>query len=429
MREPVLEEPLDSLFLDLLSAEQLLHRHAQPTGDFFWEGFAGCKIVTIAMLGLRIPCICPWTIEHGERFNILSQGDTMLRVAASGRLSGAHLATPCQSQSFGRLPPVRAQWCVEEGLPGLHWRDQELVDTGTEMVHWSVSFLQALHDAGGYGSLENPLFSWTWWHQRVVALWANAGWATACFPMQQYGAPYVKDTLVLHNSPMLHKLDKGHSVTKPEVVLRGKIFYNNEWRWRTSMTAAYRPDLAKDMAWCHSYALQARFEAHLENAPTPHAISEMDFGLPSAFTSDDASGTPEECAGLSTAADQVPYGGGANRNMSKEEHVAWALKQPHRLNAKPVQVPDTLREAIACECSMDDTVLQIRLGGIQAIHGLAHSLSAARDEWMTAVPICNQITCAALHGPSIAKLAEVWGFPDESLFEHITEGLPVASCH
>ena len=107
--------------------------------------------------------------------------------------------------------------------------------TGTEMVHWSVSFLQALHEAGGYGSLENPLFSWTWWHQKVVALWASAGWATVCFPMQQYGAPYVKDTLVLHNSPMLHKLDKGHSVTKPEVVLRGKIFYNNEWRWRTSM--------------------------------------------------------------------------------------------------------------------------------------------------------------------------------------------------
>ena len=69
---------MDEFFLNLISAEQLVISTGGVHGNFFLELFAGCKLVTLCIAAQRILCGCPWTIKHGQRFNIADNGGVLL---------------------------------------------------------------------------------------------------------------------------------------------------------------------------------------------------------------------------------------------------------------------------------------------------------------------------------------------------------------
>ena len=98
----------------------------------------------------------------------------LVDLAAQSRID-FFLGLPCQSFTFARQPALRD----EEhplGKPGLSSRQQGLVDLGNKLAAWALSYIQAIHEAGGYLTVQNPYLSWSWWlpdwvqcHLRIVA--------------------------------------------------------------------------------------------------------------------------------------------------------------------------------------------------------------------------------------------------------------------
>ena len=137
---------------------------------FFFDGFAGDKMLTCAALFRKVPCIMPADIRHGRRFNLAGRaGRVILDLAAARRLSSGHLASPCQSLSMARGPPLRDLAHVY-GLPGLKPHQQRLCASGTVLALWSARFLAAMDDGDAYASLENPLWSWIWFLFAIILI-------------------------------------------------------------------------------------------------------------------------------------------------------------------------------------------------------------------------------------------------------------------
>ena len=97
--------------------------------SFVVEVFAGEASLTLAMTLRGVPCLQPWDTIMGDRFCVLSHGAVLTSLAKAGRLAYVALASPCQSQSWGRLPALRT-WDHPLGIPGLGVKQQQLVEKG-----------------------------------------------------------------------------------------------------------------------------------------------------------------------------------------------------------------------------------------------------------------------------------------------------------
>ena len=234
-----------------------------------------------------------------------------MSLARQGRVSWAHAATPCQSNTWGRSPQLRTEEHLYDGCPGIGKRQSEMVQAGTALVLWTCEFLTEVHASGGYASLENPVRSWIWWFMEVRALKDMVGWAAVMFPQCQWDTPYWKDTIIMHNLPTFHLLNHGDEHEAPQVKLRGRLFYEGQWRWRTSLSASYPPGMALEMMRLAAQALRLQGEGQV------HALEEYDAGIPSDWADEDEMELSEQYLQelMADTDSLVPRGGGAHKGI------------------------------------------------------------------------------------------------------------------
>ena len=117
--------------------------------------FAGCAVLTLAVVFLMVLFTRLWDCKCGSEFDVISMGWTLFYLVEIGRLSHSYLGTPCQSVTFARRVPIRSfEW--PRGFPNVAAWQQELLDSGNSLIAWSVLFLFHLDCHSCYGSMENP---------------------------------------------------------------------------------------------------------------------------------------------------------------------------------------------------------------------------------------------------------------------------------
>jgi len=135
--------------------------------------------------------------------------------------------------------------------------------------------------AGALFSWENPWMSMLWWFATVIELYLLEGVIATVFKQQEYGVPWEKMTLYLHNYPSYHKLNSGRVLARPTAVLRGKCWYNGAEIFRTKLSQTYPVDLGIKMGTLASEDLEMRCKEMKAGRPVPMAMRIHDHGLPS----------------------------------------------------------------------------------------------------------------------------------------------------
>ena len=241
------------------------------SASFSIEIFAGECSLTMALMLCSVPCLRPWDTLAGERFDVLVNGTVLVALAKARRIGYAALATPCQSQSWGRLPAVQS-WEYPLGLPGLGRSQRELVIKGNRLAQFSADFALVVFHSLGYVSIENPRRSWLWWHPAIRGLAATLGFCFVWFHQNWYGTCVKKPTCLLHCLPRLHLLAVlKPSVTKVTVTLRGQVSWRGQPAWRTALASPYPPGLVRPWAALVAESLRLRDQALASSAPVPFA--------------------------------------------------------------------------------------------------------------------------------------------------------------
>ena len=117
-------------------------------GSFVIEVFAGEFSLSLALAVNHLRCLQPWDVLYGEKFDIEQNGYILKDLAARGRLSYVAIGTPCQSQSWGRLPALRS-WQYPLGLPDLTEEQRVLTEKGNLLADFSARLAGAVLDSGG----------------------------------------------------------------------------------------------------------------------------------------------------------------------------------------------------------------------------------------------------------------------------------------
>ena len=92
---------------NLLEAEEFLIRNTSIEDVFFVETVVCECIITLGALMNKVPCLKPWDIVYGEKWNVLTHGVILMQLAKLGRID-VFLGLPCQSFTFARDPALRS---------------------------------------------------------------------------------------------------------------------------------------------------------------------------------------------------------------------------------------------------------------------------------------------------------------------------------
>ena len=153
----------------LLQAKFLVHNLVNVSGEFFAGIFALCCIVTTCIILNKMVAIAPQDFKCDPMYNMYENGWILMALAEARRISGCHLATPCQSQNLGRQPQLRNL----DNLAGklkLAQHQQQLVNVGTWLSLFLILLACAVDSFGGYASIEDPMWSWLWFGQAIIKL-------------------------------------------------------------------------------------------------------------------------------------------------------------------------------------------------------------------------------------------------------------------
>ena len=99
-----------------------------------------------------------YMVKHETFSPTARYSSTWLNKVAS-ILSFGYTAKASHSQGSQHSEMKNTHWASQYYPP----RQQELVDLGNRLAAWALSFIQAIHVAGGYFTVENPYLSWLWW--------------------------------------------------------------------------------------------------------------------------------------------------------------------------------------------------------------------------------------------------------------------------
>jgi hypothetical protein len=453
---------MPSVLINLPSAELVLSRPLSVTGELFLELFAGDASFTLGVILAQVPSMCPWDSKFGERFDVLRSGSSLLALIQGGYISSSHLGTPCQSMTWCRSPQLRsAKW--PRGVPGLSNSQQELVELGNSLLEFSVHYCTILYAHGGYFSIENPELSWLWLQPETIELYSLPGVSYVSLYYKSYGTPYMKPTLFLHNSPVLHristptgplKFSSGADVGK--IVLRGMCWWEGKRVFRTHLAQPYPPDLAEHFGRLTSEALGLRSQALSACMDVPMAPSLHDEGLPmqllvslsgqggdeddrvspelpQAASQQPNSGRVEPSEPVASCADCpdpdepfVSHGLGAPKGLSVFEHVVYACSVPHPFISARADLPDDLLYALDFVCNNNPGQVDLLRG--ERLHRLtmmATELEAQRQEWARGVLPPLKPIVSRFHGPLFEYIYHEIQYDDPQFLKDLRDGFPL----
>ena len=213
--------------------------------------FDGCGGMSLALEIKRVPTVCPWEVEKDNRLDVVKNAVVLWQLANSRRVSFSWLAMPCRSWTLARKPLLRSLDHLD-GEPWVallgSWKQISLVDDGNILILFTAMFIMMLLRAQCRFALENPLRSLAWWHPLLRWIAKQTGVIYTHFDMCEYGAPWRKTTCVLHDTPFLSQLKRGQKNRSDLLVLRGKVWYEGEWVFRTALASQYPPGLCQKVA-------------------------------------------------------------------------------------------------------------------------------------------------------------------------------------
>ena len=150
---------------DLVVAEHKARRPCafhmlEMMGTLYVEGYmavevySGLQAVSLGCGTHGVPCICPWDILDGPHLDVVKNGEVLIRLAQHKRMRSRRIASPCQSVTHARSPPLRS-FQFPYGLPHLSEREWKLVEGGNHLCSFAVRLCLALYMALSYFALEN----------------------------------------------------------------------------------------------------------------------------------------------------------------------------------------------------------------------------------------------------------------------------------
>jgi hypothetical protein len=211
--------------------------------------------MTLGLMLSSVPCLKPWDCKYGEQFDVLTEGWILLQLIFAGRIISAHFGTPCKSLTWARWPQLR-DWDHPLGLPGLGPSARKLVDTGNDLLDFTWQCCMALLSMHAYFSIENPERSWLWYIGNFLDLSEQKGVAMTRFLFRNFGVPFYKPTLVLHNTPTLHLLRVPVLPWPGDTIpLRGRVWWNGQLAFRTQVAEAYPPCAGRQIWAAHGAGL------------------------------------------------------------------------------------------------------------------------------------------------------------------------------
>ena len=397
--------------------------HLPVAGEMVLECFCGEAALTLGLVMSNVPCIRPWDSKFGEAFNVLVQGWIILNLILDLRICAAHFGTPCKSFTWARWPQLRSAH-HPLGLPGLGEKQQLLVNLGNDLLTFTIKCCMALHSVACYFSIENPERSWMWLMEDTIMLSQSDGIELARFLFKDFGVPFFKPTLMLHNTPTLHLLSVPVEPWPGRCIpLRGKVWWNGAWEFRTKVAEAYPPALGARYGALLRQSLDLRNQALAAGNPVPFAAREGAFrleGLLSQAEWDLQEGLEDEGEQLE---DTVVNGLGAKKGLKPLEHVTWTQGVTHPANDPLENCSQELWSAIDFEIQHEpEEIDDFRRRKLAELIAKAKDMSDAQAFWASGAEQGNRTVVEKIHGPLLSWcLQEACG--GEKLFEQLCQDL------
>ena len=262
--------------------------------------------------------------------------------------------TPCTSFSFARWPQLR-DWLHPKGKQRLTQSQQEQVANGNKFVEWTAVAINSLVAVQCYFILENLLPGWMWVQPEIMAILQLPTVVLIEIFFQQFGAPYLKSTGLLSNLPYIWWMSSKADMDVARVPLRGQMFWNGQWVFRTKVAEPYPPLFGLALSLVVQLSIGARklALAHGDRLPSPD--KKYDAATHRGMCQHVLTGGPDETCWMDAADIKnsfVNNGGGAVKGFSVSEHVAWAQLQTHPMANKQAQLTDELTHALQYECPL-----------------------------------------------------------------------------
>ena len=244
------------------------------------------------------------------------------------------------------------------------------------------------------------------------------------FTMAMFGACYKKLTAFFHNMPGGFSLGLFVEPEREYVVLRGKVWYNGEWSFKTRVAEPYPVDLGVEYGRQATGSLDLRRKALANGEPVPMALDEHEgAGLMEAYCHLTEFADPW-CLGCGL----VDWGNGAPRGLTKKEHISYAIQQPHPLQGplKTRATPD-LVEAVRFELDHDvDELERIREEELHWWMMASIRIQPQRKQWTESAPPGIEFPVSQLHGPWWQLVIQElrWDLEDPQFMTALHEGFP-----
>ena len=237
------------------------------------------------------------------------------------RARGRWIQLPDGSWTQGPLQ-VRSE---EEpwGFQELSRKDAVAVRQGNSYMKRSLKSLKVRHHAGGVASLQHPYNGYVWFTEEVEELMSSGVWFQTVYSHCCFGGNRVKWTMLLHNSPYLHRAlhrpdCQGHARLEPYTVTWGR---DGQLSFDTSLEAEY------PWGFCITYA--NALGAHYLRAITPEPVGDFPRTLESLIYTQVRGATKglqnEEHVQRVVAA--VCHVLGNMTEGGEEEHLKWLVRQ------------------------------------------------------------------------------------------------------
>ena len=229
-----------------------------------------------------------------------------------------------------------------------------------------------------------------------------------------YGAPYDKVTAILSNLPLAHQLGNGAVVPSDLVRLRGRAEIDGISKWKTKWAEEYPVRLGENYGRVVAESLTMRSEALGSDRRVPMAdkyYDETGVTLPKLFIEalEEQYSYKEMLDGEEQV--YVPWGNGAPKGLSNEEHLTFGMLQSHPEDEEfGKEILPDLREAVRFEIEHElEEIDEYREAAVdRLLLDMVRLEGAARQEWCLASPKCLHRATSTIHGPLIqAYMAKI----------------------